>query len=416
MKFIRNHPYLGSVLFSLGAGFLLSLIFYLPYAGSAGITDLIFLLFLCFCCGIFLVYPFVLTAINLLGLILGCRDEWQRRTKKAFEAITILLGFLYSGLVLPFYEIQFQADWDQTLANAQVHSPVLTASWPTVITLACIGILGYLVLSLVPLNKMPPLAIVSSISAMYAGAAVCLLWILQVMKESYFLLCLFPINCLIIAASTIRDKAAEWNRRKEENTRIASVPLLNRLDRLLSRSALWPVAAFVLMWPLLGLAIGILVLFGQEPDAVIRAWTQTSDWNLSQLQAPQNVYYDEHYLCTVAAGGHRKLVKPLRAGIRHGHPVIVNRQLCVANAFEQILEEHIPLFHRHLRHFYDTYGFPLARMIRSPYTADLIYLIMKPLELLFLLVLYSCDINPENRIAVQYTGSGYPRPESGKRA
>lgn len=105
-----------------------------------------------------------------------------------------------------------------------------------------------------------------------------------------------------------------------------------------------------------------------------------SDWNLSQKVAPQNVYYDEHYLCTVAVGGHRKLVKPLRMGERHGHWVVVNRQLCVANAFEQLLEEWTPYFHRHVRHFYDTYGFPVARLIRSRYIADVIYLVMKPLE------------------------------------
>ena len=156
------------------------------------------------------------------------------------------------------------------------------------------------------------------------------------------------------------------------------------------------------MWPLLGIIIGILALFGQQPDAVIKAWTQTSDWNLSKRVAPQNLYYDEHYLCTVAAGGHKKVVKPLRLGVRHGHEVIVNRQLCVANAFEQILEERVPRFHKIVRHLYDTYGFPIAKLVHSPYVADCIYILMKPLEWLFLMVLYFCDVNPENRIAVQY--------------
>ncbi|MEQ8156982.1 MAG: DUF6688 family protein, partial [Clostridiaceae bacterium] len=148
--------------------------------------------------------------------------------------------------------------------------------------------------------------------------------------------------------------------------------------------------------------ICILALFGQQPDSIIKAWTETSDWNLSKRVAPQNVYYDEHYLCTVAAGGHANVVKPVRLGVRHGHQVIVNRQLCVANAFEQVLEERVPVFHRYLRHFYDKYGFPVAKMIHSPYTADLVYLIMKPLEWMFLIVLYFCDVYPENRIAVQY--------------
>ena len=114
------------------------------------------------------------------------------------------------------------------------------------------------------------------------------------------------------------------------------------------------------------------------------------------------IYQDEHYLCTVAAGGHRKVVKPIRMGLRHGHKVIVNRQLCIANAFEQILEEKTPRFHKLVRGFYDKYGFPIARFIKSRWIADFIYIIMKPLELIFLVVLYLVDVNPENRIAVQY--------------
>ncbi|MFQ6805412.1 MAG: DUF6688 family protein [Lachnospiraceae bacterium] len=167
-------------------------------------------------------------------------------------------------------------------------------------------------------------------------------------------------------------------------------------------SSRWPAAAFLLMWPLLGVLICILILFGQRPDNAIRAWTETSDWRLSLREAPQNIYYDEHYLCTVAAGGHRRLVKPLRRGVRHGHTVIVNRQLCIANAFEQVLEERAPRLHGRIRGFYDRYGFPIARCIRSPYAADAIYLLMKPLEWLFLAALYLVDVKPENRIAVQY--------------
>ncbi len=115
-------------------------------------------------------------------------------------------------------------------------------------------------------------------------------------------------------------------------------------------------------------------------------------------------YYDEHYLCTVAAGGDRRIVKPIRMGIRHGHPVVVNRQLCVANAFEQILEERTPRFHKAVRSFYDTYGFPVAGLIKTKKAADAVYLIMKPLEWIFLIVLYLTDVNPEDRIALQYTG------------
>ena len=68
---------------------------------------------------------------------------------------------------------------------------------------------------------------------------------------------------------------------------------------------------------------------------------------------------------------------------------MVNRQLCVANAFEQLLEERTPRFHRALRKFYDTYGYPVSKYIRTPLTADIIYLLMKPLEWMF--VLTGCE-------------------------
>ena len=62
----------------------------------------------------------------------------------------------------------------------------------------------------------------------------------------------------------------------------------------------------------------------------------------------------------------------------------------------------MPELHRRIRSFYDRYGFPIAKLIRSPYAADVVYFIMKPLEWLFLLVIYAVDVKPENRIAVQY--------------
>ncbi|WP_458794308.1 DUF6688 family protein [Streptococcus suis] len=131
-------------------------------------------------------------------------------------------------------------------------------------------------------------------------------------------------------------------------------------------------------------------------------WTETSDWALSEKISPPNAFYDEHYLCTVGAAGHRKLVKPIRMGERHGHRVVVNRQLQIANAFEQILEERCPRLHRCVRSNYDRYGYPISKHIRKAWQTDLIYLIMKPAEWLFLIVIYLHDRQPENRIAVQY--------------
>ena len=363
----------------------------------------------CLMIGIFAIYPFILTLINFAAIFCGCTDPRLIRKGRHFEWITLVLGVLYSLLLLAFTDFTF-SDWTVTLHNAQKHTPIWTEGALTVLIFAAVGILGYLFLSCSRISKVPPLITVLEIAAMYLGMLQCILWVIQIIRLEavYLYLCLFPLNCILIGIKVIRQKMIEWGKTQcEEVKKDGSVNrfrnrYLDWMNRHLERSSVWPVAAFLLMWPLLGIIICVLLLFGQRPDSAVRAWTETSDWNLSQKIAPQNIYYDEHYLCTVAAGGHRKVVKPIRMGVRHGHPVIVNRQLCVANAFEQIMEERVPRLHKRIRNIYDKYGFPVAKMIRSPYIADGIYILMKPLEWFFLIVIYMTDVKPENRIAVQY--------------
>ena len=405
VTWIKRHPVIMSCLASALVGVLMVAGFF----GNRGYdwNALLAVIFWGGIFGIFLLYPFVLTAVNLAALPEYRKGGQSKNIWKSFEYTTIMLGILYSLLLMTYNGTVYTADWYVVLTNNEVHTPVETGSAATVITLALVGLAGYLLISLVPLRKMPPLVTVCGISAMYIGIGVCALWIIQLFKPGGLLLCLLPFNCIVIGIKTVLTLVWEWKQLQQQQTMAGNEKeynnsLLRRLNRYLERSNRWPLAAFFLMWPLLGILVCVLVLFGQRPDALIRAWTETSDWNLSRRIAPQNVYFDEHYLCTVAAGGHENIVKPLRLGVRHGHEVIVNRQLCVANAFEQLLEERLPGIHRHIRHFYDTYGFPVAKRIHSPFTADIVYVLMKPLEWFFLVVLYFCDTNPENRIAVQY--------------
>ncbi|MDO5049616.1 MAG: hypothetical protein Q4D87_07020 [Actinomycetaceae bacterium] len=157
----------------------------------------------------------------------------------------------------------------------------------------------------------------------------------------------------------------------------------------------WNIANLILSAAVLAVAVGYPVAL--TISQLIRATRALRGDRLP------NLFLDEHYLCTVAAGGHASLVKPLRMGLRHGRPVVVNRQLLVANAFEQVLEEHVPRTHRTVRHIYDKYGFPVARLIRTKFVADLVWILMKPAEWIFLAVIYATDTHPEDRIAVQYT-------------
>ena len=353
--------------------------------------------------GVFFIYPLILTCLNLFFIFGSQNDPVVIRKSKHFEYLTLTLGSIYSIIILPFTNIVF-VDWQEALANRQLHTPIWSQGAITILSCAAVGIAGYLFLSAVSLRKVPPLLPVLAIGAMYIGMFQCILWIIQVFQNDLisFYLCLFPFNLILIGIHTIRRKVEEWKNDESKEIKKFHNPYLERINQKVVDSTNWPGLAFLFMWPLLGALVCFLLLFGQRPDNIIRAWTETSNWNLSTKISPQNIYYDEHYLCTVAAGGHPKIVKPIRKGMRHGHEVIVNRQLCIANAFEQVMEEYIPVFHRHIRNIYDKYGFPIARAIRSPYIADVVYILMKPLEVMFLLVLYTVDVNPENRIAVQY--------------
>lgn len=166
-------------------------------------------------------------------------------------------------------------------------------------------------------------------------------------------------------------------------------------------TALWAIVLF----PVLMAVQLILVIFGQQPDSFIRVFLDTSSFNYSKINPPPPIIIsgDGHYLCTVSVKGHKKVVKPLRAGIRRGNRILVNRQLLVANAFENILEQYTPRLHKAVRYVYDKYGYPISKHINSKLSADLIYIAMKPLELIFVLVLYTVDKDPENRINIQYS-------------
>jgi hypothetical protein len=163
---------------------------------------------------------------------------------------------------------------------------------------------------------------------------------------------------------------------------------------------------FLLCLPIIAIITGFLLLFGQKPDSLIRAFTDTYKHGLSQLDHMcYNVTCSGHYLCSVAANGHQNIVKPQRLGVRNGKTIICNRQLLIANAFEDLIQEKMPKTHKIIRKNYNKVGNIVHKYYKFfdiKVVSDFIYFIMKPFELFFLFVLYTFDYKPENRIAIQY--------------
>ncbi|MDE5908506.1 MAG: hypothetical protein K2H52_07205 [Lachnospiraceae bacterium] len=355
--------------------------------------------------GMFLA-PFILVALDVGFAV-------KRQERPIFELIAFFVGSIYMALAFLIWEFP---DYQQPLnpyASPKAHEPFCSEHMLSIIIFAFWGFFSYFILKFAR-KKLPPLFEVILLGGVYIGCGLCLVWMFQLLcgarplgmrygESDVFVclcLCIVPLLYLIHAVSMmvklVKEKAEKQKSIQYENS------IMQRINVWFLKGANLFWAALIALLPLLGILVMLLCLFGQQPDGIILAFTKTSDWVLSKEIAPPPVAYDTHYLCTVSLRGHKKLVKPIRYGIRKGEKIVVNRQLCVANAFEQLIMEKTPRFHRLVRNFYDTYGYPISRHIYHAWTADAVYLMMKPLEWIFLLALYLFDEKPEDRICSQY--------------
>ena len=259
-------------------------------------------------------------------------------------------------------------------------------------------------------RTLPPLALVLSVTFMVIWSIISIFIIIQVSSRSdgkinfdstINLFFIIPVAFhlfinLVLFINLLKESAQVSEQRHYKNR------LLNYLNRQLAGSKHHAFWVILIVFPLLILILLILLLFGQEPDSLVKVFTETTTWQLSQKAHPPYLDHQGHYLCTVAACGTPSIVKPIRLGNRHGNTIIVNRQLQIANAFEELLQERFKRTHKVIRSSYDKYGYNLSKKITSPAGSNLTYLLMKPIEWGFLIVLYFCCLEPEKKIAKQY--------------
>lgn len=355
--------------------------------------------------GLFLVPP-ILIGLDIIFAV-------KKQERPIFELAAFFTGSVYMVLAYFLWDLP---DYRQPLniyASVRAHEPFSSEHMMSIVLFALWGFFSYFILKFAR-KVLPPLLEVILLGGVYVGIGLSLMWMIQLLCAGwpegiqfgafdYFVglcLCVVPFLYLIHVVSLmvrlIKEKAEKQEAIRYEN------PVMQKINLWFLKGANLFWAAVIALLPVLGILVMLLCLFGQQPDGIILAFTKTSDWVLSKEISPPPVAYDTHYLCTVSLRGHRKLVKPIRYGIRKGEKIVVNRQLCVANAFEQLIMEKAPCFHRAVRNFYDTYGYPISKHIRNAWSADAVYLMMKPLEWIFLIVLYLFDEKPENRICRQY--------------
>lgn len=294
-KFISRFPLLKSIIISCIIGIAgMALIQLINFANNKPEyyeipETVVQYIMISFVWGIFLaallIYPVVLLISQIVMLVLEAKNR-LRRSGIDFDQIVIWYGLILEFLYLGFVKEITGLNWQEQLTNNERHVPIYTEASFTVMVIFLFGVIGYYYLRLVPLKKIPPLLSLISISAMYLWGIEVIVFTVQVIEDNIMdlILLLYPFCIICIIARTILCKVREWSEISMGKSKIYENAFLNFLDRMLSNSRLWPLYSLIIMIPLLGIVIGILMLFGQAPDSVIKAWTETSDWRLSMKE------------------------------------------------------------------------------------------------------------------------------------
>jgi len=253
-------------------------------------------------------------------------------------------------------------------------------------------------------KDLSPVALLFVSSSLLGGALFCLIICIHFMSMIFAmiipvfnLLYLSPFVCLFLLVREI-GRLNIFLKEKLSDADNSGGDHIKSLKEWLLENNLFVI--MILVVPIQLFIQSILYVFGQKPDSLISQFTESCGYLLSYHQNCS--CGGDHYLCSIAANGNRKLVKPLRLGLRKNERILVNRQLLIANAFENWLEEKCPKAHRIIRNAYDGCNIPVNTWSKKRRFANLLYVLMKPLEWLFLLWLYVIDTKPENRIAKQY--------------
>ena len=312
-----------------------------------------------------------------------------------FYFVTFLLFLLFSGEEHPYYEAIDPAGLESYEFVASKHRLIYMIFF----------VLYHISLLLLWFRKsaLPPLILALGLCVLYIGLFFNGILILQLLgsQEGNEILVCFPIFSLLVGLSIIIRTLYDLPKNLSFST--SKYQWLSKINEKLSTKSALFCSSVIAILPVFVLVTLILMLFGDDYDAVSKALTETTTWWFSQHDHPPHLPHQGHYLCTVAACGSPQLVKPLRWGIRGKQRIIVNRQLQIANAFEELIADLSPTLHRFIRKNYDRYGYDLSKKIKSRWASNLTYILMKPLEWGFLLCLYTFCLRPEEKIRRQYS-------------
>ena len=164
--------------------------------------------------------PVIFTLYETAELVIAAKappgEMISRRIRNCIiDTIVIFAALIYEAVYLSLLKsIDFAGDWQTQLYNEEMHNPVYNGSIPTLVLLLVLALIGYYVMNIIRINETPPLIPVLSMSAMYMGIALVLVFTVHVFDFSKplsldLILWLPPLNLILMTArmiiSAVRD-------------------------------------------------------------------------------------------------------------------------------------------------------------------------------------------------------------------
>jgi hypothetical protein len=115
-------------------------------------------------------------------------------------------------------------------------------------------------------------------------------------------------------------------------------------------------------------------LFGSLPFWFLSIWWSKHIYASLPDKSP------DCFIVTAASRGHEKFVGPFSEIERDGRKFFANRQLVTFWQFENLWQKFSPRSHKNFRWLYNRLGPQIAVKIKSAWLADLIFVLLKPVE------------------------------------
>lgn len=198
-------------------------------------------------------------------------EKIKRRVnnRKYFVILWIgIFGCILESFVIYLVKDLTDYDWTKQLINEQKHTMIWSEALPTILTLALISFLALVIYSYRDANSLSPLLNIFCISEILMGLVLLAVFDIQVQVIGCHTVFLF-----VYSISLLRTRIKEWE--GADPIRSYDNPILQRFHLILHQSKHWPWLAVVFALPLLALLVMILMLFGQRPDSLVKAWTNT---------------------------------------------------------------------------------------------------------------------------------------------